>query len=158
MGGMGSGNQQWDKKTLVENCLTLDVTEALYLAGPEPEADVDKPWWLFALYRRHLLGIMDRGKNDVILRTQDGGRYSIPISYTPVAGHPRARRPWFICPECKQRAKKLYLPPGEAFFYCRTCHGLTYRSQQERPQRVKKVAGHLRRWLENYRSRSPRSQ
>ena len=154
MGGMGSGNPQGEKKTLVENCLTLDVTEAVYLAGPEPEADVDKPWWLFALYRRHLLGVIGGGQKNITLRTAGGRQYKVQLTHSPVAGHLQAKRAWFICPECKQRAKKLYLPPGEVFFYCRSCHDLTYRSQQERPQRVKKGAEHLRRWLEKHRSRS----
>ena len=45
---------------------------------------------------------------------------------------------WFQCPvkdlsgrRCGRRVGKLYLPPGEAYFGCRGCHGLTYQSRQE---------------------------
>lgn len=39
-------------------------------------------------------------------------------------------RRWFACPVCGRRVGKLYLPPGETYFGCRACHGLTYRSSQ----------------------------
>jgi len=45
---------------------------------------------------------------------------------------------WFLCPirdcsgrVCGRRVGKLYLPPGEAYFGCRECRGLTYQSRQE---------------------------
>lgn len=38
-------------------------------------------------------------------------------------------RPWWRCPRCGQRVAVLY---GAGKYYrCRTCHGLTYASQQE---------------------------
>jgi len=37
------------------------------------------------------------------------------------------------CPGCQQRARRLYLPPGETQFLCRACHGLAYASQHEGP-------------------------
>ena len=39
---------------------------------------------------------------------------------------------WFICPACRNRVGKLYLPSGEDVFLCRKCHDLGYRAQQLR--------------------------
>ncbi|MHC4912385.1 MAG: hypothetical protein ACYTE5_05185 [Planctomycetota bacterium] len=39
---------------------------------------------------------------------------------------------WFICPACKNRVGRLYLPAGEIVFLCRKCHGLAYRAQVNR--------------------------
>jgi hypothetical protein len=42
----------------------------------------------------------------------------------------------FLCPledrgcTCNARVSKLYLPPGQDYFGCRHCHGLTYASRQ----------------------------
>jgi hypothetical protein len=51
------------------------------------------------------------------------------------------RRYWFQCPlsnsgrVCGRRVGRLYLPPGSAFFGCRICHNLTYRSAQTHDKR-----------------------
>ena len=39
---------------------------------------------------------------------------------------------WYRCPQCVERVGKLYIPPGGDRLLCRTCHGLTYLSCQER--------------------------
>ena len=38
---------------------------------------------------------------------------------------------WFLCPTCRRRTSKLYLPPKSWYFACRACHRLTYQSCQE---------------------------
>ncbi len=49
---------------------------------------------------------------------------------------------WFLCPlvensvPCGKRVRKLYLPPGESYFACRSCYNLTYRSVKEHDKRV----------------------
>ena len=54
---------------------------------------------------------------------------SMPMRF----GRPRW---WFICPltvngrRCGRRVGKLYLPPRERLWGCRTCHNLTYKSSQ----------------------------
>lgn len=55
-------------------------------------------------------------------------------------GHGR-RRYYFRCPgldqaACGKRLGKLYLPPSENHFACRTCHDLTYRSCKEHSKRL----------------------
>jgi hypothetical protein len=55
-------------------------------------------------------------------------------------------RYWFVCPllrdgiACKGRVGKLYLPPNETYFGCRSCYNLTYRSQKERRPTFSKAA------------------
>jgi hypothetical protein len=38
---------------------------------------------------------------------------------------------WFVCPSCKRRAAKLYIPMRHDSFLCRRCHGLTYQTSQD---------------------------
>ena len=40
------------------------------------------------------------------------------------------RRPWFLCPDCRERVALLYL--GDGHFRCRHCLRLVYESQRER--------------------------
>ena len=40
-------------------------------------------------------------------------------------------RYWLTCPFCGSKAAKLYLPPSETEFACRSCHDLVYQSQRE---------------------------
>ena len=60
--------------------------------------------------------------------------YPVPLCTTPC--YFGGRRWWFRCPECGRRCRILYLPPKQDRFACRTCHHLTYRSQQEKPSRL----------------------
>ena len=38
---------------------------------------------------------------------------------------------WFMCPGCENNVTKLYQPPGDKYFLCRTCQNLTYTSCRE---------------------------
>ena len=51
------------------------------------------------------------------------------MALTPTPMRHVGRRWWYTCPACNRRAGVLHLPPGEAFFACRTCHDLSYRSR-----------------------------
>ena len=53
---------------------------------------------------------------------------------------------WFFrCPLCDREnaaprlASKLYLPPSELFFGCRTCHDLTYESVRHHDKRIDRI-------------------
>lgn len=55
-------------------------------------------------------------------------------------------RPWFLCPRCGLRVRKLYRCRG--FFICRHCGGLGYQSQREdAPWRAARKARKIRRRL-----------
>lgn len=66
--------------------------------------------------------------------------YNVEIVTTPC--NFGGERRWFVCPlvkdgiHCGRRVGKLYLPPGEKYFGCRTCYDLTYESCQEHDKRV----------------------
>ena len=55
---------------------------------------------------------------------------------------------WFECPVvkdgvyCGNRCAKLYLPVGQLYFGCRSCHDLTYESCQK-SHKYDKVFGHI---------------
>jgi len=71
----------------------------------------------------------------------------IGITWTPARYG--GRQAWWVCPDCKGRARKLYLPPGGFRFRCRRCQRLTYRSKNisdfgrlsERLKRIRVRAG-----------------
>ena len=69
-----------------------------------------------------------------------GSHYKIPLQTT--RPHFGDYRWWLTCPlvvsgrPCLRGVQKLYIPPGELYFGCRQCYGLTYRSCQESDKRV----------------------
>jgi hypothetical protein len=75
------------------------------------------------------------------------GRYEVPITSTKP--HLGGTRFWFRCPvmrdgnPCGRRVGRLYLPPEQQVFGCRTCYNLTYRSAQEHDHRKYKLAQNL---------------
>ena len=60
------------------------------------------------------------------------GKYIQEIAVVSTASNLEGLVRWFICPACRNRVGKLYLPSGEAVFLCRKCHDLVYRAQQLR--------------------------
>jgi len=58
----------------------------------------------------------------------------------------------FLCPRCSRSCGKLYLPPGEARFLCRTCHNLTYKSQQTRSRKQVKETPERQRERREWRA------
>ena len=62
-----------------------------------------------------------------------GPAMSYPVGVVRTPALNEGERVWFSCPRCHKLADKLYLPPGANAFLCRTCHDLSYRSRQRRP-------------------------
>lgn len=52
--------------------------------------------------------------------------YNVEIDWTPC--NYGGQRAWFVCPECGEKARKLYMK--NSLFYCRKCNNLNYYSQQ----------------------------
>jgi hypothetical protein len=142
---MGGSWQQ--KKTVVEDCVELDVKMLVRRGSISPN--------------NHMRGTIDwtneTGSSQIEfeckqargfrLRYGFGSRvfdYTIPLTTTetrPFGG----QQYWFRCPAtwscdfdfenpqekiCGRRVGKLYLPPGSTTFGCRHCYHLTYRSSQ----------------------------
>lgn len=132
-------------KTTVEDCLALDV---LQFARAGPLVDGAKGhlhfhrwkgdrasirWFVFA---DEVFGVFESSLYlsyyQTSPRTGETTHLSYPVDldFTPTFGG--KERPWFLCPRCQRRVGKLFLPPGETHFFCRTCHDLTYQSRQQR--------------------------
>jgi hypothetical protein len=135
MGGFGSGRQKsYNGKPTVEQSFVLDLS---FILKQGPRTDIIT-WTI--------------GKNEVgsityFIGTREG-RPTLTLEYTyngesirqnisiyrvsqPYGGH----RYWIECSlhngsisGCGNRCYKLYLPPGQKYFGCRQCHGLTYQS------------------------------
>lgn len=55
------------------------------------------------------------------------GIQEVEVVSTP--GHFGGLLRWFICPGCKRRMGKLYMPRRGGVFLCRQCHRLGYKQQ-----------------------------
>ncbi len=117
-------------KTTVEDCFILDVNELLRASygcpgyfGTGPLRWGKQVWGFFwyLMFEDGLRVYWPLGPTD---------SYVFRLERTPTAfGGERA---WFQCPRCTRPVSKLYMPWGQADFWCRHCHDLTYKSRQER--------------------------
>jgi hypothetical protein len=136
MGGYGSG--QWQRpasKRLVEHAICLDIN---YLARRRllvvdcckrinwttPDGEV--AWAEVFLGEDPASPMLFVELHRPSDESEDGGQFAIRLDSTPQ--HFGGSRRWLCCCLCGRRAAKLYLPPGECNFACRTCHALTYQS------------------------------
>jgi hypothetical protein len=110
-----------------ENSLTLDVCELARAGALRPGITGSITWFIG---NRECASIAYAAERDGLrLSYRWGARpepfvYLVPLTRTPV--HFGGERVWFSCPKCEKRVQKLYLPPGENTFLCRTCHRLAY--------------------------------
>jgi hypothetical protein len=136
---------------VVEDCLCLDISD-LVRSGTLREEQWGGTWDLRKDGRQTGILInyeIDQAEPDqrfitltyTFSATNRNYRYGIQLEATlpRFGGH----RWWFRCPMrlddglCGQRISKLYLPSGDPFFGCRSCHKLTYRSSQSYDKRVR---------------------
>lgn len=122
------------RSTLVEESLALDALELARSGLLRPGARGDYVWTVGGTERASVSVAVEGSK--VWLNYRPGPGES-PSSYAvELTGSPTSfggRRVWFFCPGCDRRVRILYLPPFGPQFLCRSCHGLTYQSQRERP-------------------------
>ena len=137
-----------DKKTTVEECLSLDAAKLVRDGMIDRSPGAGAIWWTdtrtgertaSADYHRELLDGALIFRLLYTVTNQLGERHGVdqPIvlqtNRAPVGGV----RWWFTCPlvthgrPCGRRVGKLYLPPGGRYLGCRHCHDLTYASCQE---------------------------
>ena len=80
------------------------------------------------------------GEQGVVIQfTRDGCEYSQEIALELARCRFGGWRAWFICPSCRRRVGKVYLPcemyyggRRVARFLCRSCYGLTYEQRRDR--------------------------
>lgn len=149
MGGYGSGQyQRYNAKSTVEECITLNLFKLTQEGSIRPDAVCSGMFTAGTSRMGFTL------KNNVITLSYtftagvNKGRdvtYNIHLSRTyPNFG---GERLWLHCPNCKRRAGKLYLAPGQLYYLCRVCADLTYQSTRELTLRkaMERVYAHERR-------------
>jgi hypothetical protein len=146
VGGLGSG-ARWSKKPTADGCRWLDTMML-------------RKWGLLACDVNRTGTLRWGDGSDVAYRvTTQHDRGTLRLLYSsgaPPTAHDYTvrleatpcryggRRWWFRCPlshagvACGARVRKLYL--RGRWFGCRKCHGLVYRSSQERDGRVYALA------------------
>jgi Zn finger protein HypA/HybF involved in hydrogenase expression len=121
-------------KERVEDCTVLDVLE-FAREGHLVEGSRGERWWsgpgmgsttLFFHAEDDYL-YLDRIERGTMVNQRHW-----PVELTHTRTSFGAERVWFYCPLCGRVVRKLYLPPGCFDFRCRSCHSLTYASQQTR--------------------------
>src|SRR5438067_2317939 len=151
MGGPGSGSH-WrrpGKKTVVEDCLSLDTDRWTRAGTLKAGIQLLGSWrWTYrgggGFTVHYEVNTVDPSFAHVRLtyswvwtstKQEDSEDYLVDLTATvPRFG---GLRWWFVCPlvvngqPCKRRVRKLYLPPDARHFSCRHCHDLTYTSCQE---------------------------
>ena len=75
---------------------------------------------------------LQKATEEGIIELEIAGQYTQQIEIVSTASNLEGFVRWFVCPGCRSRVGKLYLPVGEAVFLCRKCHDLAYRAQQLR--------------------------
>jgi len=164
MGGLGSGRREYATTPTVGQCRTLSIGSIHeFTESPGIEGSV---WW----------GATDQAEADVLIHvssegdsgTADGrpGRlrlryhtkavesgeivdeydYRVPLDYTEC--HFGGFRPWFRCPDCKERIEKLHMPPGSYRFACRECYNLGYHTSRTSGDEVKQAELRFKRAFE----------
>ena len=132
MGGPGSGN--WfgsNSKTLVESCLSIDVSQLNRMGYLDS-------WQRYSWKWQDGSNIVIETKPGVIELfygiSSNGHQHEdvhieVPLSWSSC--NYGGKRPWFICPGkgCGKRVAKLYR--DGKYFLCRHCHDLAYSSQRE---------------------------
>ena len=128
---------QMAKKT-VESSLALDILDFTRKDCLHPGAEGVKDWHRGERVLGSITWQMtaeDSLELTYLLRASHQGpsvRRSYPVKLTRTPTRFDGERPWFLCPSCKKKVRKLYLPPGATYFLCRSCHDLSYQSRQTR--------------------------
>ena len=111
-------------RAVVEACLRLDIRE------------LNRRGWRFgwhAISYSTSASISLRGTIDCVKLSyrvsEEPLEYEVHVVDTSV--HFGGRREWFLCPDCERRCAVLYI--ADRRFRCRSCNGLAYRTQHEKP-------------------------
>ncbi len=136
------GRRPWTNRLTTEECICLSVVDmhraGVFRSGPGSR-------WVLKPSSGESSGIgytvveMPGYALGLRFNSEREGPYIVPITTT--SRQLRYRRFWIKCPavidgiRCGRRVGRLYLPPGQHVFGCRTCYYLTYRSAQQHDSR-----------------------
>ncbi len=132
MGGFGSGRVETRPKA--EGCLRLDIHRLKRAGRLEPGQAFQWTWTGTGGRSSSISVFTSEASLSLVFKTRRPGgdwedvRQEIILERTACCFG--GSRPWFACPHCGKRCAVLY---GGTRFYCRSCHGLVYRSQAETP-------------------------
>ena len=113
----------------VESTISLDIGEVAR-RGLEPGKRFTAIWpgrWSHERDQSITVEVMFKDLVALIYSV-DGEIVTEPIEVERTAQHFGGTRPWWRCPDCRSRCRKLHLVNGR--FRCRRCSGLTYVSAQ----------------------------
>jgi hypothetical protein len=142
------GRKSWSDRRTVEQCRALSiarlVSDRLIVNGfSGSQSSLHPIRWSdgFEVIARYEQRNPDEGTLRLVY-TIGGERTEDQIEVTSIPsplGY--GRRYYFKCGgigglPCGRRVGKLYKPPGEVYFACRTCYNLTYRSSKEHNKRL----------------------
>lgn len=152
MGGFGSGRYEYARTPTVEECRHLDADEFADLVDAPPGAYADLRWNGDNSIRAYLETDDTDEPADALrlVYTSAPGtdaerrhEYRIPFDYTEP--HFGGVRPWFRCPRCRDRRRKVYLPPARERFACRECYELGYQSSRSSGNELKRAEQRYRK-------------
>jgi len=153
MGGIGSGRYEYAETPTVGQCYQLSADEFTEVIDGPDGGRLTLSWSdsiRMAVFIESDTEGPAGGLRFVYTSDPDGEAikhdYSVSLTYTePNFG---GQRPWFLCPDCSDRAGKLYLPPTGRRFACRSCHELGYASSRKSGQPVMRAIQRYRNAFE----------
>jgi hypothetical protein len=155
VGGVGSGSwHRFDKKTITDECLSIDVRYLHRNGLLQPGRSFSLRWSQAGNQIGSIGGVSHHDDRVTFFyrhRRGSGGDWedvkeTVALEWT--ACNFGGERHWFVCPgaDCGRRVAVLY-GPGR-YFLCRRCYDLTYQSRRENKmyralRRAQKIREHL---------------
>ncbi len=135
MGGPGSTRwRQHTKKRTIEKCFVLEANRLVKAIGRE---NLSRPFECSGIIgQQFYFEFVNREDDEPLLileipqQASNAATKEQEILFISSPGTAGGVRWWFVCPRCERQVGKLYLPPGETAYACRSCHELTYKSAQ----------------------------
>lgn len=129
MGGLGSTRWHFTRtKQVVESSLQIAAPRTHKRAVQVLSSTSGVYRW--PAYGSRVAYHLDKLTDDLYLMTLHHSGVVQYIHLEATAPNYGGLRWWFSCPRCERRSAKLYLPPRQDLFACRTCHRLSYESAQ----------------------------
>lgn len=131
MGGLGSGRwQAYDAKQLVEHARFLGLEDCkragLCYGGSPCRGTMTWPdgWTSEFFFRRNTLTLIYTREP----RGQSARPITVQVQIVATSPNYGGGRPWFACPDCGRKCRKLYVAYNGYCFTCRLCAHLVHKS------------------------------